>query len=52
VNERGEAMKMVECEYTSDPEAMMRWIYRAAFWIARKPAYPDSTHTADAQDYD
>ncbi|KAF9644136.1 N2227-domain-containing protein [Thelephora ganbajun] len=37
VNEHGESVKMVECEYTSDSEAMMRWLYRAAFWIARKP---------------
>ncbi|PFH52210.1 hypothetical protein AMATHDRAFT_46563 [Amanita thiersii Skay4041] len=27
----------VECEYTSDPLAMMRWIYRAEFWVMRKP---------------
>lgn len=38
VNEHGESLKMVECEYTSDSEAMMQWLYRAAFWIARKPA--------------
>ena len=37
VNEYGETVEMVECEYTSDSEAMMRWLYRAAFWIARKP---------------
>jgi hypothetical protein len=37
VNESGESVSMVECEYTSDPEAMMRWLYEAAFWIARKP---------------
>ena len=37
VDETGEMMKMVECEYTSDSEAMMRWLYRAAFWIAKKP---------------
>lgn len=29
--------KTVECEYTSDPNAMMRWIYKAEFWVARKP---------------
>jgi|ERR1700761_8301764 len=28
----------VECEYTADPGAMMRWIYLARFWVARKPA--------------
>jgi carnosine N-methyltransferase len=38
VNESGESVAMVECEYTSDPEAMIRWLYKAAFWIARKPA--------------
>ena len=28
--------RMVECEYTADKEAMMRWIYQAEFWVARK----------------
>jgi hypothetical protein len=37
VNEGGEIVKIVECEYTSDSEAMMRWLYGAAFWVARKP---------------
>ena len=37
VNGRGETVEMVECEYTRDSEAMMRWVYRAAFWIAKKP---------------
>jgi hypothetical protein len=41
MNERGETVKMVEREYTSDSEAMMRWVYRAAFWIARKPVPSD-----------
>ena len=41
VNERGDTLKVVECEYTSDSEAMMRWIYRPAFWIARKPVRAD-----------
>ncbi|KAJ7189029.1 N2227-like protein-domain-containing protein [Mycena filopes] len=27
----------VECEYTGDAQAMMRWIYRAEFWVAHKP---------------
>ncbi|OCH90566.1 N2227-domain-containing protein [Obba rivulosa] len=31
--ERG---KTVECEYTRDRMAMMRWIYKAEFWVARK----------------
>lgn len=38
MNESEECIQMVECEYTSDSEAMMRWLYRAAFWAARKPA--------------
>lgn len=29
--------KTVECEYTGDKNAMMRWIYEAEFWVARKP---------------
>jgi hypothetical protein len=29
--------RTVECEYTGDKDAMMRWIYRAEFWVARKP---------------
>ncbi|KAJ7286842.1 N2227-like protein-domain-containing protein [Mycena rebaudengoi] len=33
----GQKSKTVECEYTGDAEAMMRWIYRAEFWVARKP---------------
>ncbi|KAJ7687171.1 N2227-like protein-domain-containing protein [Mycena rosella] len=33
----GQPSKTVECEYTGDPQAMMRWIYRAEFWVARKP---------------
>ena len=41
VNESGERVEMVECEYTSDSEAMMRWVYRAAFWTARKPVCHD-----------
>ncbi|KAG6856350.1 hypothetical protein H0H87_005337 [Tephrocybe sp. NHM501043] len=26
----------VECEYTGDPNAMMRWVYKAEFWVATK----------------
>jgi hypothetical protein len=29
--------KEVSCEYTVNQEAMMRWIYLARFWVARKP---------------
>lgn len=29
--------KTVECEYTSDQTAMMRWVYKAELWVARKP---------------
>jgi len=28
--------RTVECEYTRDKNAMMRWIYEAEFWVARK----------------
>lgn len=28
--------RTVDCEYTADEEAMMKWIYRAEFWIAKK----------------
>ncbi|KAG6906918.1 hypothetical protein DXG01_011377 [Tephrocybe rancida] len=28
--------RTVECEYTGDPNAMMRWIYKAEFWVATK----------------
>ncbi|KAJ3572174.1 hypothetical protein NP233_g3256 [Leucocoprinus birnbaumii] len=31
-----QAPRTVECEYTSDKHAMMRWIYRAEFWVASK----------------
>ncbi|KDQ56350.1 hypothetical protein JAAARDRAFT_208051 [Jaapia argillacea MUCL 33604] len=26
----------VDCEYTADRQAMMKWIYRAEFWVATK----------------
>jgi hypothetical protein len=29
--------RTVECEYTADKEAMMRWLYQAEFWVAKKP---------------
>lgn len=29
--------RTVECEYTGDKEAMMRWVYKAEFWVARRP---------------
>ncbi|KAG7091331.1 hypothetical protein E1B28_010375 [Marasmius oreades] len=28
--------RTVPCEYTHDAKAMMRWIYQAEFWVARK----------------
>jgi carnosine N-methyltransferase len=28
--------RTVECEYTRDKSAMMRWIYEAEFWVASK----------------
>ncbi|CAA7260463.1 unnamed protein product [Cyclocybe aegerita] len=30
------AQRTIECEYTGDRNAMMRWIYKAEFWVARK----------------
>ncbi|KAF9486063.1 N2227-domain-containing protein [Pholiota conissans] len=32
----------VECEYTGDKNAMMRWIYKAEFWVGRKPEHRPS----------
>lgn len=29
--------RVVRGEYTADRQAMMRWIYEAEFWVARKP---------------
>ena len=29
--------RRIDCEYTADSSAMMQWIYRAEFWVARKP---------------
>jgi hypothetical protein len=29
--------RTIECEYTGDMSAMMRWIYKAEFWVMRKP---------------
>ncbi|KAI0828007.1 N2227-domain-containing protein [Trametes gibbosa] len=31
-----ERRRMVECEYTADKTAMMRWLYQAAFWVATR----------------
>ncbi|KAL7277724.1 hypothetical protein ACG7TL_008660 [Trametes sanguinea] len=31
-----ERRRTVECEYTADKTAMMRWLYQAEFWVARK----------------
>jgi hypothetical protein len=28
--------RTVECEYTADRSAMMRWVYQAEFWVAYK----------------
>jgi len=30
------ARRTVECEYTSDKNAMMRWTYKAEYWVAHK----------------
>ncbi|RXW25004.1 hypothetical protein EST38_g854 [Candolleomyces aberdarensis] len=32
-----EQQRTVECEYTADPNAMMRWTYKTEFWVAKKP---------------
>ena len=29
--------RTMDCEYTADSRAMMQWIYKAEFWVARKP---------------
>ncbi|KAK2463059.1 hypothetical protein APHAL10511_004714 [Amanita phalloides] len=29
--------RTIECEYTADILAMMRWIYKAEFWVMRRP---------------
>ncbi|KAF7301079.1 N2227 domain-containing protein [Mycena indigotica] len=34
--EDGLKTRTVECEYTADSRAMMRWLYQAEFWVARK----------------
>jgi carnosine N-methyltransferase len=36
-NDHPEQQKTVECEYTADPNAMMRWTYKTEFWVAKKP---------------
>lgn len=28
--------RTVECEYTGDATAMMKWVYKTEFWVARK----------------
>ncbi|THH05472.1 hypothetical protein EW145_g4773 [Phellinidium pouzarii] len=33
--------KIIDCEYTADKEAMMKWIYRAEFWTAKKRKHSD-----------
>ena len=30
------ARRRVECEYTADRSAMMKWLYQAEFWVATK----------------
>ena len=32
----GRKSKTIECEYTADKNAMMRWVYKAEFWMAQK----------------
>ncbi|KAI0663981.1 N2227-domain-containing protein [Cubamyces menziesii] len=31
-----ERRRTVECEYTADKVAMMKWLYQAEFWVARR----------------
>ena len=31
-----QSRKSVDCEYTSDKEALMKWVYKAEFWVATK----------------
>ncbi|KAI0359532.1 N2227-domain-containing protein [Trametes cingulata] len=35
-NAGAERRRTVECEYTADRQAMMRWLYQAEFWVASK----------------
>ncbi|KAF8627657.1 hypothetical protein AX15_004349 [Amanita polypyramis BW_CC] len=37
IEDRSIEKRTVECEYTGDLLAMMRWIYRAEFWVMRRP---------------
>ena len=37
IQNEAHARRTIECEYTSDPDAMMRMIYKAEFWVAKKP---------------
>jgi carnosine N-methyltransferase len=30
------ASRTMDCEYTADSRAMIQWIYKAEFWVARK----------------
>ncbi|KAL4258879.1 Carnosine N-methyltransferase [Pleurotus pulmonarius] len=34
----GDRTREVRCEYTADRQAMMEWVYKAEFWVARKGA--------------
>lgn len=36
-SERSTKVTPVKCEYTADKEAMMKWMYEAQLWVARKP---------------
>jgi len=36
INGTDSRTRQVDCEYTADREAMMRWVYEARFWIAEK----------------
>jgi carnosine N-methyltransferase len=34
----GDKTRTIPSEYTADRRAMMKWVYQAEFWIARKNA--------------
>lgn len=33
-----ESRRTIDCEYTADSSAMMKWVYRAELWVATKKA--------------
>jgi hypothetical protein len=37
----GDKTRTVPSEYTADRRAMMKWVYQAGFWIARRSGVDD-----------